>query len=135
MFVTKSQVEQVIKLAQKANSFSEKSSSDAADGIYELVNELINPVQDEKWQANKALQDYLMGLEYHQLIDLAQLMAFGREWFQNRGDDTFFASFEKYKNEYRTLSNKELAANQLTGNKYLGEYLTAAIKHHNPDNH
>lgn len=129
MLITKSQVEQVIKLAQKANSFPYKFPSDISEGL----DELMNPVKDEKWQADEALREYLMGFEYHQLLELAQLMAFGREWYQHRGDDAFFASFEDYKNEYRTLTDKELAVNQLTGKKYLGEYLTAALKHHNID--
>lgn len=130
MPITKSQVEHVIKLAQNANFFPDKLPSDAAEGL----DELINPVQNEQWQAKRALRDYLMGLEYRQLIDLAQLMAFGRDWYRHRGDDEFFTSFEKYKDEYLTLPDKELATNQLMEKKYLGEWLTEAIKHHNPDN-
>lgn len=130
MPITKSQVEHVIKLAQNANSFPDKLPSDAAEGL----DELINPVQDEQWQAKKALRDYLMGLEYRQLIDLAQLMAFGRDWCRHRGDDEFFTSFEKYKYEYLALPDKELATYQLMEKKHLGEWLTEAIKHHNPDN-
>ena len=94
----------------------------------------MNPIKDEKWNCRQELKEYLLGFELEQIHDIAQLMSFGREWFRNDNVDTFFTSIDEYKNDYRHLTDKELAVHQLTEKKYLGEWLQEALKHYNPDN-
>ena len=130
MTITKSQVEKVISLAQEANSFPKKSSLDAAEDL----DKLINPVKDEEWRAQQALKEYLLSLGYPQLIELAQLMFFGREWYNHRGNDDFFTSIEDYKNDCRSLADEKVATDYLMGKKNLGAWLIEAIRHDNPDN-
>lgn len=130
MLITKSQVEQVIKLATKAHSFSNTGSSHAGEGL----DEILNPSKDEKWNCRQELKEYLLGFEIKQILDMAQLMAFGRDWFRNRDIENFFTSIDEYENDYRHLTDKELAVHQMTEKKYLAEWLQEALKHYNPDN-
>lgn len=130
MLITKSQVEQVIKPARKAHSFSSPNSSNAGEGL----DEISNPPKDEQWLSRQERKEYLMGLEYPQLIELTQLMSFGREWHNRKELEDFFTSIDEHKNEYLNLPDKELAVHHLMGKKYLSDWLQEALKHCNLDN-
>lgn len=130
MLIAKSQVEQVIKLSKKVHSFPYPNPSCAGEGF----DEILNPPKDEKWILWQELKECLMDLEYPQLIELAQLMSFGREWYNHRGSKDFFTSIDEHKNEYCSLPDKELAAQHLMGEKYLADWLQEALKRHNLDN-